>query len=59
MINMAYRYPPQREVTKLNKWCLDIIHEVQYDLKDYFTFDIKLIGSGEKRLVYIKELANV
>lgn len=46
-----YKYPAQKEVTELNKWCLDIIHEVQYDLKDYFTFDIRLIGSGEKRLV--------
>lgn len=48
---MPYIFPPQKEVTELNKWCLDIIHDVQYDLKDYFTFDIKLIGSGEKRLV--------
>ena len=48
---MSYHYPPQKEITELNKWCLDIIRDVQYDLKDYFTFDIKLIGSGEKRLV--------
>ena len=48
---MSYRYPPQIEVTELNRWCLDIIHSVQHLLKDYFTFDIRLIGSGEKRLV--------
>ena len=48
---MPYTYAKQRDVTELNKWCLDIIHNVQYDLKDYFTFDIHLVGSGEKRLV--------
>lgn len=48
---MLYTYAKQKDVTELNKWCLDIIHNVQYDLKDYFTFDIRLVGSGEKRLV--------
>ena len=48
---MPYKYAPQKDATELNKWCLDIIHNVQYDLKDYFTFDIRLVGSGEKRLV--------
>ena len=50
---MAYTYAKQRDVTELNKWCLDIIHNVQRDLKEYFTFDIRLVGSGEKRLVTI------
>ena len=50
---MAYTYAKQRDVTELNKWCLDIIHNVQHDLKEYFTFDIRLVGSGEKRLVTI------
>lgn len=48
---MPYIFPPQKEITELNKWCLSIIHNVQRLLKDYFTFDIRLIGSGEKRLV--------
>lgn len=48
---MPYIFPPQKEITELNKWCLSIIHKVQRLLKDYFTFDIRLIGSGEKRLV--------
>lgn len=48
---MPYIFPPQKETTELNKWCLSIIHNVQRLLKDYFTFDIRLIGSGEKRLV--------
>lgn len=48
---MSYKYSPQKDVTELNKWCLEIIHAVQRLLKDYFTFDIRLIGSGEKRLV--------
>lgn len=48
---MIYKYAKQKDVTELNKWCLDIIHNVQRDLKEYFTFDIRLVGSGEKRLV--------
>lgn len=48
---MPYSYAKQREVTELNKWCLEIIHDVQRSLKEYFTFDIRLVGSGEKRLV--------
>ncbi len=41
----------QKQVTELNKWCLQILHDVQQDVKPYFTFDIRLIGSGEKKLV--------
>lgn len=52
---MPYTYPPQKHVTELNKWCLEIIHAVQKRLKEFFTFDIRLIGSGEKRLVTQKE----
>ena len=48
---MSYKFAIQKEVTFLNQWCLDILHEVQEDIKDYFTFDIRLIGSGDKRLV--------
>lgn len=48
---MAYRYAKQSDVKELNQWCLDILHEVQEELKEYFTFDIRLIGSGDKRLV--------
>ena len=48
---MEYKYAIQKDVTKLNLWCLDVIHDVQKIVKDYFTFDIRLIGSGEKRLV--------
>ena len=50
---MTYKYALQKDVTELNKWCLDIIHNVQRYLKEYFTFDIRLVGSGEKRLVTI------
>ena len=48
---MAYKYAKQSEVTELNQWCLGILHEVQDEVYDYFTFDIRLIGSGDKRLV--------
>ena len=46
-----FRYAPQKEVKELAEWCLDILHEMQDEMRDYFTFDIRLIGSGEKRLV--------
>ena len=48
---MAYRYANQNEVKELNLWCLDVLHEIQDEVQEYFTFDIRLIGSGEKRLV--------
>lgn len=48
---MAYKYAEQRAVTDLNKWCINILHDVQKEVSDYFTFDIRLIGSGDKRLV--------
>ena len=48
---MPFVYAKQKDITELNKWCLGIIHNVQHDLKEYFTFDIRLVGSGEKRLV--------
>ena len=35
----------------LTETCEDIILNVQSSLYDYFTFDIRIIGSGEKRLV--------
>ena len=48
---MKYKYALQKNVTEFNKFCLEIIHKVQEELKEYFTIDIRLIGSGEKRLV--------
>ena len=48
---MAYSYPIQNEVTQCNIWCTKIINLVQEELNKYFTFDFRLIGSGEKRLV--------
>ncbi|MCL2521233.1 MAG: hypothetical protein FWE36_00060 [Erysipelotrichales bacterium] len=46
-----YKYVPEKERKMLHKECLGIIHSVQDYLRNYFTFDIKLIGSGEARLV--------
>lgn len=46
-----YHFAKQSEVTELNQWCLDILHEIQDEVQEYFTFDIRLIGSGDKRLV--------
>lgn len=48
---MAYRFAKQSEVKEVNEWCRNILLEVQEDVNEYFTFDFRLIGSGEKRLV--------
>ena len=48
---MAYRYANQSEVKELTAWCMEILHAVQEEIREYFTFDIRLIGSGDKRLV--------
>lgn len=48
---MAYKFAKQSEVKELESWCMDILHAVQEEVRDYFTFDIRLIGSGDKRLV--------
>ena len=36
---MAYKYAEQRAVTDLNKWCMNILHDVQKEVSDYFTFE--------------------
>lgn len=46
-----YKFANKLEVKKLTKWCEDILHLVQNEVRDYFTFDIRLIGSGDKKLV--------
>lgn len=48
---MAYRFANQSEVKELEAWCMEILHAVQDEVREYFTFDIRLIGSGDKRLV--------
>ncbi len=48
---MAYKYANQAEVKEQAMWCVNIIHQVQKELSEYFTFDFRLIGSGDRRLV--------
>lgn len=48
---MAYKFAKQTEVKELEQWCMKILHAVQEEVREYFTFDIRLIGSGDKRLV--------
>lgn len=48
---MAYRFAKQSDVKELSTWCMDVLHTVQNEIREYFTFDIRLIGSGDKRLV--------
>ena len=46
-----YKFANPIEVKILTKWCEEILHSVQNEVRDYFTFDIRLIGSGDKKLV--------
>ncbi len=46
-----YKWADPQKIKTLAKWCEDILHSVQEEVRDYFTFDIRLIGSGDKRLV--------
>lgn len=52
---MPFSFAKQKDITELNKWCLDIIHAVQRSLREFLTFDIRLVGSGEKQLVTIDD----
>lgn len=46
-----FKYVSKEERNSLAKACEDIILSVQKQVKDYFTFEYRLIGSGEKRLI--------
>ena len=46
-----YRFAKQCDVKELDEWCRNILLDVQNEIREYFTFDFRLIGSGEKRLV--------
>ena len=48
---MAYKYAEQRAVTDLNRRCMNILHDLQKEVADQFTFDLGSIGGGDKRLV--------
>ena len=53
-----YKFANPKKVKLLTKWCEEILHSVQNVVRDYFTFDIRLIGSGDKKLVTQKEFFN-
>jgi hypothetical protein len=46
-----YQYIEKDDRKVLTAICESILHNVQDLVRDYFTFEIKLIGSGEKRLI--------
>lgn len=52
---MAYQFATKKDVKVANKWCTSILKEVQKQVRDYFTFDFRLIGSGGKHLVTYNE----
>ncbi len=48
---MAYDYVINAEAKEVKKQCEELIHKVQKELCNYFTFDIRLIGSGKTHLI--------
>ena len=46
-----YKYVSKEERDSLAKACEEIILSVQKIVKEYFTFEYRLIGSGQKRLI--------
>ncbi len=48
---MAYMYVTKAEAKAVKKPCEELIHKVQKELHDYFTFDIRLIGSAKTCLI--------
>ena len=51
---MAYRFLDNKNIRKeLNELCINELHKIQNELREYLTFDIKLIGSGFVRLMTV------
>lgn len=48
---MAYQSATKKDVQAANKWCRSVLIDVQNLVRDWFTFDFRLIGSGGKHLV--------
>jgi len=48
---MAYVFANRQEVKEAALWCEGILKAVQTEVNDYFTFDFRLIGSGDRKLV--------
>lgn len=48
---MSYEWVTPEERRQLTDVCEEVIHYVQNEVRDHFTFDIRLIGSGEKKLL--------
>lgn len=52
---MAYQFATKKDVKVANKWCISVLKDVQILVRDWFTFDFRLIGSGGKHLVTYNE----
>lgn len=52
---MAYQFATKKDVQAANKWCRSVLIDVQNLVRDWFTFDFRLIGSGGKHLVTYNE----
>jgi len=48
---IMFQYAKQSEVKELSKLCEEMLRKVQSKVKEYFTLEIRLIGSGAKKLV--------
>ena len=47
----VYQFVSRSERNQLVEACEDIILKVQKSVKEYFTFEFRLIGSGERKLI--------
>lgn len=52
---MAYQFATKKDVQAANKWCRSVLIDVQNLVRDWFTCDFRLIGSGGKHLVTYNE----
>ena len=52
---MAYQFATKKDVQAAKKWCRSVLIDVQNLVRDWFTFDFRLIGSGGKHLVTYNE----
>lgn len=46
-----YKFALQKDVKEASRFCEKILKQMQIQLKEYFTFQFELIGSGGKKLV--------
>jgi len=46
-----FQYVPKKQVKELKKELRDMIHEIQDEVREYFTFQYRFIGSAARDMV--------